>query len=182
MAASDSHTRSEPPRADASSCLPAPTLSARLDEEIHRAERHGTELSCLLLVIENIEELSPEHDSELPEQTLSYVGGALQRELRDFDRVGRPSERELLIVLPGADSPRGEIVARRVLDRLRAIKVEAQGTRQALRVSMGLASWRKDSSGADLLARTRAAAPSGNGDGREASGVGALPSGQRPVG
>ena len=56
-------------------------------------------------------------------------------------------------MLPGADGPRGEIVARRVLDRLRAIKVEADGMRRPLRVSVGLAAWREDLSGEELLAR-----------------------------
>jgi diguanylate cyclase (GGDEF)-like protein len=171
MAASDPNTRIEPLPAGGSSYLSAAALSARLDEEVHRAERHGTELSCLLLVIENLDELASEHGSELPEETLTYVGGALLRELRDFDRIGRPSEHELLIVLPGADSPRGEIVARRVLERLRAIKVEAEGARRPLRVSMGLASWHKDVSGVELLARTRAAAPRGNGVEPVADGV-----------
>ena len=97
----------------------------RLGEDIGRAERHGTHLSCLLIVVENLEELAGEHGGELREQTMAYMAGALRSDLRRFDRVGMPSDRELLIVLPGADGPRGEIVARRVLDRLRAIKVEA---------------------------------------------------------
>jgi diguanylate cyclase len=158
MAASDPHPRSPPSHSGRVACLSAPELAERLEEEINRAERHGTALSCLLVAIDNLEELSREHGSELPEQTLAYVGPALQRELRRFDRIGRPSEGELLLVLPGADGPRGEIVARRVLERLRAIKVEADGQRRPLRVSVGLAAWRKDSSGEDLVARTRAAA------------------------
>jgi diguanylate cyclase (GGDEF)-like protein len=158
MAASDPHPRSLPSPPGRVACLSAPELKERLEEEINRAERHGTALSCLLVAIDNLEELSREHGSELPEQTLAYVGPALQRELRRFDRIGRPSDGELLLVLPGADGPRGEIVARRVLERLRAIKVEADGQRRPLRVSVGLAAWRKDSSGEDLLARTRAAA------------------------
>ena len=80
------------------------------------------------------------------------------RELRRFDRVGRPSDTELLVLLPGADGPRGEIVARRVIDRLRAIKIEAGGLRRPLRVSVGLAAWHEDLSGTQLLAQTRAAA------------------------
>ena len=67
-------------------------------------------------------------------------------------------------MLPGADGPRGEMVARRVLDRLRAIKVEARGQRQALRISVGLSAWRPEASAAVLLSRARAAAErSGNG-------------------
>jgi len=164
MAATDHHSRTGSIGSDGPAYLAAADLSARLDEEVHRAERHGTPLSCLLLVIDNMREIAREHDSELPEQTLEYVGGALVRELRDFDRIGRPSDHELMIVLPGADGPRGEIVARRVLERLRTIKVEAQGQRRPLRVSLGLASWRKDASGEDLLERTRAATRGRNGE------------------
>jgi diguanylate cyclase (GGDEF)-like protein len=130
----------------------------RLREEISRAARHGTPLSCLLVTIGNLEELSREHGSELSERTLAYVGTALLRQLRDFDRIGRPSERELLVVLPGADGPRGEVVARRVLERLRTIKIEAEGKRQPLRISVGLAAWREGAGAAELLGQARAAA------------------------
>ena len=91
------------------------------------------------------------------------MGEALRRELRRFDRVGRPSEGELAVLLPGADGPRGEIVARRALARLRAIKVEADGERRPLRVSVGLAAWREDVGGEELMAQTRAAARRGHG-------------------
>ena len=46
-------------------------------------------------------------------------------------------------LLPGADGPRGEIVARRALERLRTIKVEVGGQRLPLQISMGLAAWRE---------------------------------------
>src|ERR1700683_2305594 len=155
MAALDHHPRSGSPEGKAPAYLAAAELAVRLQEEVHRAERHDTPLSCLLLVIDNMQEIAREHDNELPERTISYVGEALARELRDFDRVGRPSGQELLIVLPGADGPHGEIVARRVLERLRTIKVEAQGQRQPLQVSLGLASWRREAGGSDLVARAR---------------------------
>jgi diguanylate cyclase (GGDEF)-like protein len=165
MAASDIHPqRSHPQSPGAYECLPAPALLARLDEEIHRAQRHATQLSCLLVAIDDLDGIAPAQGEELREQTLAYVSEALARELRRFDRIGRASERELLIVLPGADGPRGEIVARRVLDRLRTIKVEMSGTRRALHVSVGLAAWRDDRSAEELLRRTRSAANLGNGN------------------
>jgi len=139
-------------------CLSASALSERLAEEINRAGRHGTPLSCLLVSIENLPELAALHGRDLSEQALDYAGPALMRELRRFDRVGRPSESELLVLLPGADGPRGEIVARRVIDRLRAIKIESDGIRRSLQVSVGLAAWRDDLSAEQLLAQTRAAA------------------------
>jgi GGDEF domain-containing protein len=164
MAASDSTQGFSPAPPGAFDWPRAIELDERLAEEIGRAERHGTSLSCLLVVVDNLEEMAGDaHRSEgvvgeLREQTMAYIAGALRRELRLFDRVGMPSDRELLIVLPGADGPRGEMVARRVLDRLRAIKVEARGQRQALRISVGLSAWRPEATAALLLARARAAA------------------------
>jgi diguanylate cyclase (GGDEF)-like protein len=162
MAASDPNPGSHPLPPGQSTGLSPLALRERLEEEIDRAERHGTSLSCLLVAIENLEELGRRHGSELTLHTLDYVEGALSRELRRFDRIGRPSAGELLVVLPGADGPRGEIVARRVLDRLRTVKVEADGVRRPLRISVGLAAWRADLSGEELLAETRTAASSGS--------------------
>jgi diguanylate cyclase (GGDEF)-like protein len=163
MAASDTNPTPDPPAAGELACLSASELMQRIEEEISRAARLGTALSCLLITISNLEELAREHGEQLPERALAYVGSALRRQLRDFDRVGRPSERELVVVLPGADGARGEIVARRVLDRLRTIKIEAGGARHALRISVGLAAWREGLSGEELLAQTREAARRGSG-------------------
>ncbi len=173
MAASDPNPRSDRPPSGGSECLSPAALIERLEEEIGRAERHGTGLSCLLVSIENLDELAREHGGELREQTIAYVAAALAGELRRFDRVGRAgqdgagagaSENDLLIVAPGADSSRGETVARRVLQRLRTIKIEAAGTREPLEISVGLASWQRDASAQELLDRARAALHSVNGE------------------
>ncbi len=68
-------------RAGLSGC-PRPRRTTRLAEEINRAERHGTALSCLLVVIENLEEMAREHGAELREQTLAYIAERARRELR----------------------------------------------------------------------------------------------------
>jgi diguanylate cyclase (GGDEF)-like protein len=171
MAASDTHPHSDRPRPSALDCSTPAALRERLEEEISRAERHGTQLSCLLVVIENLDEMTREHGSDLRDQTLEYVAQALRRELRRFDRIGRGgseqggSDDNLLIILPGADGPRAEIVGRRALARVRTIKVEAQGARFPLQVSVGLAAWREDLSAQTLLAQARAALRPINGNG-----------------
>jgi diguanylate cyclase (GGDEF)-like protein len=156
MAASDPDDPERPLRGSIE-YLSGPALRERLEEEVNRAGRHGTALSCLLVDIEDLREVQRAHGEQLAEQVLAYVELALRRELRRFDRVGRPEEGELLIVLPGADGPRGEIVARRVLGRLRAIKLEAGGERRSLRVTVGLAPWREGMSAHALLDGARIA-------------------------
>ena len=93
MAASDPNPRSDRLPPGGIDCLTPAALRERLEEEISRAERHGTRLSCLLVVIDNLDEMAREHGSELREQTLEYVAGALRRELRRFDRIGRVGRR-----------------------------------------------------------------------------------------
>jgi diguanylate cyclase (GGDEF)-like protein len=157
MAASDNNTH-EPPGGSVEFLLPC-ALEQRVREEISRAGRHGTALSCVHLDIEELDEIARLHGPVLAEHTVAYASLALRHELRDFDRVGRAAERELLVVLPGADGPRGEIVARRLLKRLRAIKLQApDGERRALRMAIGVATWREGMTAESLLEQARAAA------------------------
>lgn len=139
-------------------CLPATELGERLDEEIARAERHDTPLSCLLVSVDDIERLSSVYGEELPERALAYLAAALERQLRRFDRVGCPARGELLIVLPGADERRAEMVARRALGRLHAVKIELDGPPRPLQVSIGIAQWREGLGAEQLLERSRLAA------------------------
>ncbi len=188
MAATGPESRARSPRA-----LPDPLrpreLELRIDEEIGRAERHGTMLSCLVVLIENLEDLVAEHGERIGEETVAYIAGALARELRRFDRLGTPGEGALAIVLPGADSPRGEVVARRVLERVHTIKIESQGTRRPLSLSVGLAAWNPDMSPQQLVDRAREAAARRNGEdalaetgpaATEAAGARPLPPGVDP--
>lgn len=148
-------------------CLDAGQLQDRLEEEVSRAGRHGTALSCLLLRLENFEQIAQEHGAGLSERALLHAGQTLLAELRRFDRVGRPLRDELVVVLPGAASVQGETVARRALRRLRAIKIEADLVRSPLCVSIGIAAWRTPWSAQELIDQARCAAgatPQGNGD------------------
>ncbi len=138
--------------------LSSTEIAARLEEEVSRASRHHTPLSCLLVSLDEIEELVSTHGDTMPAQALAYLAEAVGRQLRCFDRVGHASEGELLVLLPGADEQRGEIVARRTLSRLHSIKIEADGQRRPLRVSMGISAWRDGLSGEQLLSHTRLAA------------------------
>jgi diguanylate cyclase (GGDEF)-like protein len=157
MAANDSQNSTRKPTGS-SECLSPGELAERLDEEVNRAERHHTALSCLLVSLEDVESLASTHGEHFPAQALDYLGDALGRQLRRFDRIGHADEGELLVVLPGADERHGEIVARRALGRLHAVKIEVAGERRPLRISMGIAAWRKGLTAKQLLSHARLAA------------------------
>lgn len=155
MAATDIQISDSPSSGE---LLPVDVLVERLEEEIARAMRHHTALSCLLVGIEDPAAIERSHGRKFSEQALAYLGLTLRRELRRYDRVGPTSEHDYLVVLPGADGPRGEIVARRALVRVRAIKIEAGDMRKALGVIAGIATWREGQAAQELVAEARAAA------------------------
>ena len=156
MAANDPNVSM--PGRDAPRWLSAPELEARLAEEVARAERGLGPLSCLIVIIEDLDEVAERYGDELAEQALSHLAGALRGELRVFDQVGRPRTRELIVLLPGADGPRGEIVARRALQRTRTIKIEVDGDRRPLPIAIGLATWHEGLTAEALAAEARSAA------------------------
>jgi two-component system, cell cycle response regulator len=139
--------------------LSACTLRDRLEEEVSRAGRHGTPLSCLVFGVVDIGEIERVHGEGLAQQIQAYMGLALRGELRRFDRVGLAGGEELAIVLPGADGPRAEVVARRLLTRLRLLKLQENGDeqRRPLQLAIGLGTWREGVSAQRLLADARAA-------------------------
>lgn len=139
-------------------CLDPHELDRRVDEEVSRAVRHGTPLACLLVRLDDFQQIAEEHGPELAEQALMHAGEAICSELRRFDRVGRPRPDELVVVLPGAAVMQGETVARRALTRLRSIKIEFERTRRPLCVSVGIAAWRAPWSAQQVIDQARCAA------------------------
>ena len=158
MAANDPHASTDSSGRNGPGWLPAAALQERLTEEVARAERGLGPLSCLVVVIEDLAAVVERYGDGLAEQALTHLAQALRAELRVFDQVGRPGTRELVVLLPGADGPRGEIVARRGLQRLRTIKIEVDGERRPLPIAIGLASWREGLTPDGLVEEARSAA------------------------
>jgi len=138
-------------------CLPEQELLQRLDEEIARAQRMDGELCCLLVRLDDFEQIAIAHGVELSEAALVHASQALCVDLRRYDRVGRSAQDELLLLLPGAGTAQGEAVARRALRRMMAIKIEVGRVRVPLSISVGIASWQTSWSAQRMIEEARAA-------------------------
>ena len=138
-------------------CLDETAMAARLDEEIQRSRRQGVPLSCLLLALDDLEAIALRYGRALGEHVLGHVGAALRREFRRFDRVAYLGRGEFAILLAGAGTAQAEVVARRVLERVHAIKLEAEQGRRSLRASAGLGEWHQPQGAWELVSSARAA-------------------------
>ncbi len=125
-------------------------MRRRLDEEIGRATRTGSPLSCLLIDLDNFKLVNDHHGHQAGDATLRAVVQALLGEFRAFDRVARYGGDEFVVILPNAGLDSAAAAAARALERLRML---AAGEKIAGEVSasIGVAEWQSPMSTDDLL-------------------------------
>jgi diguanylate cyclase (GGDEF)-like protein len=130
-------------------------MRRRLDEEIVRAARSGSPLSCLLIDLDNFKLVNDRHGHQAGDATLRGVVQALVGEFRAFDRVARYGGDEFVVILPNADLQSATAAATRALERLRALP-SLQGE-TGVPASIGAAQWHPPMTTDELLAACDAA-------------------------
>ena len=130
-------------------CMNHRAMRRRLDEEIGRATRTGSPLSCLLIDLDDFKLVNDQHGHQAGDAMLREVVQALVGEFRAFDRVARYGGDEFVVILPNADLRERAAAATRALERLRA--VSALGNETGISASIGVAQWHAPMSTDELL-------------------------------
>jgi diguanylate cyclase (GGDEF)-like protein len=102
-------------------CMNHRAMRRRLDEEIVRATRTGSPLSCLLIDLDDFKHVNDLHGHQAGDAVLRAVVHALVGEFRAFDRVARYGGDEFVVILPNADLRSAAAAAARALERLQAV-------------------------------------------------------------
>jgi diguanylate cyclase (GGDEF)-like protein len=121
-------------------CMNHRAMRRRLDEEIVRATRTGSPLSCILIDLDNFKRVNDDYGHQAGDTVLREVVQALVGEFRAFDRVARYGGDEFVVILPNADLRSAAAAAARALERMRA--VPSVGTDAGISASIGVAQWR----------------------------------------
>ncbi len=131
-------------------CMNHRAMRRRLDEEIGRATRAGSPLSCLLIDLDNFKLVNDRHGHQAGDTLLRGVVHALVGEFRAFDRVARYGGDEFVVILPNAELEAAAAAAARALERLRAVSFFDGGS-EGVAASIGVAQWQAPMSTDDLL-------------------------------
>ena len=126
-------------------------MQVRLREEIARAQRDGTVLSCVILDLDDFKRVNDSRGHQAGDELLRGVADLLRAELRPYDQVARYGGDEFVLLLPGSDEATACQVAERVRD---AVAAEAEpGSRLELAgaCSLGVAQWHEPLDAAALL-------------------------------
>jgi diguanylate cyclase (GGDEF)-like protein len=130
-------------------CLNHRAMRRRLDEEIDRAARGGSPLSCVLLDLDNFKLVNDRHGHQAGDALLRAVVQALVGEFRAFDRVARYGGDEFVVVLPNAGLASATAAANRALERVQEVPSHEGGP--PISASMGVAEWQPAMSTDELL-------------------------------
>jgi diguanylate cyclase (GGDEF)-like protein len=120
-------------------CMNRRAMRRRLNEEIGRAMRTGSPLSCLLIDLDNFKLVNDRKGHQAGDTVLREVGQALVGEFRAFDRVARYGGDEFVAILPNAELESAAAAASRALQRLLALP--SHEANPGVGASVGVAQW-----------------------------------------
>jgi len=131
-------------------CMNHRAMRRRLDEEIGRATRTGTPLSCMLIDLDDFKLVNDRYGHQAGDAMLRAVVGALVGEFRAFDRVARYGGDEFVVILPNAELESAAAAASRALERLNSLSyLEEIGS--GVSASIGVAQWQSPMTTDELL-------------------------------
>ena len=118
-------------------------LHARLDAEISRAKRYGTDLSCLLIDIDFFKTVNDMYGYDWGDVLLKKVAEMLSALIRKEDILTRYGDEEFLLILPNTSEQQAFIFAerfRRDIEKMEFIPAQEE-ERHPITISCGISSY-----------------------------------------
>jgi len=118
----------------------------RVASEVERARRFGTQVSLVLVDIDDFKQVNDTHGHLQGDEVLRAVARVLRESAREIDEPARYGGEELAIVLPSTDLEGGVRFAERLRGRIAALEVPLVGQpgTVAITVSCGVAALGRD--------------------------------------
>ena len=108
--------------------------------EFARGRRYGIPLSCILMRVDRLRELTDIHGTELKERVQAEVGRLVAGRTRGPDHLGLISDERYLLVLPHTEADDAVLVAERIKRDFASLEVKSKGSVLALTLSVGVVS------------------------------------------
>jgi len=128
-------------------------LDRRLRDEMARADRYHLPLSMILLDVDDFKEVNDSYGHHTGDEVLKRLAKAIQDDLRAYDLLARWGGEEFLVALPSTGLEGTLLVA----ERLRRLVAELElGLEHPVTISLGVGSYRRGETLAEVLKRADA--------------------------
>lgn len=128
-------------------------LHARLKEELARAQRQGSGLTCLLIDLDRFKQINDQHGHLAGDMALREAAQRVDAHIRDSDAAARFGGDEFVVLAPGISPEQAAALAERIRIAVSETPLEISGGLSlSLTVSIGVAGIVLDRNDADLKA------------------------------
>ena len=128
----------------------------RLDDEVRRARRYGTALTCIMADMDHLKPVNDAFGHGAGDRAIAAVADVLRSQLRATDLGARYGGDEFVVLLPHTGAADGRILAERLCARLATTELRVGERSVSLRTSFGVAELGAgggDDAGAELVRR-----------------------------
>jgi diguanylate cyclase (GGDEF)-like protein len=112
---------------------------ARLEEEVKRARRYRTPLTCVMADMDHLKPVNDQLGHAAGDRAIAAVASVLREELRETDFGARYGGDEFVVLLPHTSAEEGRVFAERACARLHGTELELGGRRIPVGASFGVA-------------------------------------------
>jgi len=112
---------------------------SRLDDEVRRARRYGTSLTCIMADMDHLKPVNDAFGHGAGDRAIAAVAEVLRSQLRATDLGARYGGDEFVLLLPHTSAGDGRILAERLCQRLASAELPVGDRKVSLRTSFGLA-------------------------------------------
>ncbi len=128
-------------------------LTAELEREVQRSERHGHPFAVLMLDVDHFKVFNDTHGHLAGDAALQQLAILLRKSVRAVDTVARYGGEEFLLILPETPAAEAAKMAARICKAVAAqrFRVDAEGTEVSITASLGYALFPKDAKTVDAL-------------------------------
>jgi two-component system, cell cycle response regulator len=116
-------------------------LTEKLEQEMDRAARYATMLTCMMIDIDNFKQINDTYGHLVGDMILRQLSALLKREQRSPDIVARYGGEEFVVLLPETNSTESRNFAERILKRVASHDFGEPGRAVRVTISIGLASY-----------------------------------------
>lgn len=115
-------------------------LNARLKEELARAQRQGTGLTCLIIDLDRFKEINDRHGHLAGDMALREAAQRVDSQIRGSDAAARFGGDEFVVLAPGLPPEQAAALGERIRRAVSETPLEiSPGTQVSMTVSIGVA-------------------------------------------
>lgn len=111
----------------------------RAEEEVSRAIRHGTPLSCLMFDLDHFKSVNDTYGHLAGDEVIRHAAQVLRSKLRTSDLAGRFGGEEMCVLLPGTAVNGALVLAERCRLAIEALRISWRGVEVRVTTSVGAA-------------------------------------------